>query len=254
MYLLRQEHARVVLRKHVEVPRTGPVVARWKARVRDNVSTAQKRFGFWFGNAMYRHRYHQLTRALDDVPHHLIDQEVLAETAHPFYNSLSRGGEGHLEVGKTIHYSTRGGAHMVLSLKPFGCMPSDAVRRCPVGRRGADQGRLVPPDRNGGRRRNSTPTAVCRWCLSRHVKRPKRNSTAPLASTGKKLPDIRRYVDDHPELKSPFLHVPQRPGIAGVAANFVIHVSELIDRDGAWRSKRVVAQPGLRTSANQQTP
>jgi len=75
-----------------------------------------------------------------------------------------------------------------------------------------------------------------------------------LASTGKKLNDIRRYVDDHHELRSPYLHVPERPGIAGVAANFVLHVSELMDRDGAWRSKGVVSHPGFRTSETQQTP
>ena len=75
-----------------------------------------------------------------------------------------------------------------------------------------------------------------------------------LTSTGKKLNEIRRYVDDHPELRSPFHHVPASPGVAGVAANFVLHVSQLIDRDGAWRSRRVPAQPGLRPSANQQVP
>jgi hypothetical protein len=75
-----------------------------------------------------------------------------------------------------------------------------------------------------------------------------------LVSTGKKLNEIRRYVDDHPDLRSPFLHVPVTPGVAGTAANFVLLVSQLIDRDGAWRSGRVVPQAGLRPSANQQVP
>ncbi len=75
-----------------------------------------------------------------------------------------------------------------------------------------------------------------------------------LASTGKKLNEIRRYVDEHAKLRSPFHHVPASPGVAGVAANFVLHVSRLIDRDHAWRSTRVVGQPGLRQSANQQVP
>ena len=34
------------------------------------------------------------------------------------------GGEGHLEVAKNIYYSNKDLCHMVLSLKPFGCMPS----------------------------------------------------------------------------------------------------------------------------------
>ena len=43
---------------------------------------------------------------------------------HPYYHSRSQGGEGHLEVAKNIYYSAKKLCHMVLSLKPFGCMPS----------------------------------------------------------------------------------------------------------------------------------
>ena len=43
---------------------------------------------------------------------------------HPFYNRRAGGGEGHLEVAKNIYYSNKDLAHMVLSVKPFGCMPS----------------------------------------------------------------------------------------------------------------------------------
>ena len=50
-----------------------------------------------------------------------------------------------------------------------------------------------------------------------------------LASTGKRLEDIRRYVDDHPVLRRPFYRVPHRAGITGTAANFVLHVSDLMD-------------------------
>jgi hypothetical protein len=75
-----------------------------------------------------------------------------------------------------------------------------------------------------------------------------------LASTGKKLQDIRRYVNDHPDLRDPFYHVPEREGVAGTAATFAIHVSDLIDRDRAWRSTRVATRSGLRASTTQQTP
>jgi hypothetical protein len=69
--------------------------------------------------------------ALLDIPHGLIDQRELEELAAPYYHSRLRGGEGHLEVGKNIYYHVHHLAHMVLSLKPFGCMPStqsDAVQ------------------------------------------------------------------------------------------------------------------------------
>src|SRR5262249_34866737 len=51
-----------------------------------------------------------------------------------------------------------------------------------------------------------------------------------LESTGKQLDDIRAYVDDHPELKKPFYKVPHKKGVTGTAANFVLHVSDLMDK------------------------
>jgi hypothetical protein len=50
-----------------------------------------------------------------------------------------------------------------------------------------------------------------------------------LASTGKKLDDIKAYIAEHRELRSPLYPVPRRRGIAGVAANFVLHVNNLMD-------------------------
>jgi hypothetical protein len=49
-----------------------------------------------------------------------------------------------------------------------------------------------------------------------------------LASTGRSLDDIRRFVDAHPALKSPFYHVPHRDGMTGTAAMFVLHVADLM--------------------------
>ena len=53
--------------------------------------------------------------------------EELATLAQPFYDVELRGGEGHMEVGKLIQAVTLNKAHMVLSVKPFGCMPSSGV-------------------------------------------------------------------------------------------------------------------------------
>ena len=39
----------------------------------------------------------------------------LTRAGHPYYNSRSGGGEGHLEVAKNIYYSNKSLAHMVLS-------------------------------------------------------------------------------------------------------------------------------------------
>jgi hypothetical protein len=66
-----------------------------------------------------------------------------------------------------------------------------------------------------------------------------------LESTGKRLDDLREYVDEHPELHRPFYRVPHREGITGTAANFALHVSDLMDhRRPVWHIARRPAAIG----------
>jgi hypothetical protein len=53
---------------------------------------------------------------------------------------------------------------------------------------------------------------------------------AALGSTGKRLDDIRAFVAEHRVLRHPFYPVPHRHGVTGTAANFAVHVSDLMDR------------------------
>ena len=57
----------------------------------------------------------------------LPDMEAIASISHEYYNNDLRGGEGHMEVGKLIMNVVHQKAHMTLSVKPFGCMPSAGV-------------------------------------------------------------------------------------------------------------------------------
>jgi predicted nucleotide-binding protein (sugar kinase/HSP70/actin superfamily) len=57
----------------------------------------------------------------------LPDMEEMAELAHEHYWNDLRGGEGHMEVGKVIQSVKHNKAHMIVSVKPFGCMPSSGV-------------------------------------------------------------------------------------------------------------------------------
>jgi hypothetical protein len=41
-------------------------------------------------------------------------------------------------------------------------------------------------------------------------------------------------------LKRPFYHVPHREGVAGTAAQFILHVNDRINKDtGFWRRSRI---------------
>jgi predicted nucleotide-binding protein (sugar kinase/HSP70/actin superfamily) len=53
--------------------------------------------------------------------------DEIATISHQYYDNHLRGGEGHMEVGKLIQTVTERKAHMVISVKPFGCMPSSGV-------------------------------------------------------------------------------------------------------------------------------
>ena len=64
-----------------------------------------------------------------------------------------------------------------------------------------------------------------------------------MKSTGKSLDEIREYIAEHPELKRPFYNVPHREGVAGTAAQFILHVSDRMDKSTRqWRRARV---PGV---------
>ncbi|MBJ95877.1 MAG: 2-hydroxyglutaryl-CoA dehydratase [Rickettsiales bacterium] len=59
--------------------------------------------------------------------YHLPDMNEIARISHEHYDNELRGGEGHMEVGKLIDSVEDHRAHMVISVKPFGCMPSSGV-------------------------------------------------------------------------------------------------------------------------------
>jgi predicted nucleotide-binding protein (sugar kinase/HSP70/actin superfamily) len=158
----------------------------------------------------------------------LVSQNELARVAHPFYHSLARGGEGHLEVAKNIYYTTHGLCHMVLAIKPFGCMPSsqsDGVQSAVVNR---FSDMIFLPIETSGEGEMNAHSRV-QMALGEARMKAKSEFDEALASTGKKLDEIKAYAAKHPQLRSPFYPLPRRQGIAGTAANFVLHVGRLID-------------------------
>ncbi len=93
---------------------------------------------------------HEIYRAaLGFKPDRPSSMHMLARCADPYFNTRLTGGEGHLEVGKTIVSRLQKKADMVVSLKPFGCMPStqsDGVQMKAV----ADYGCIFLPVETSG--------------------------------------------------------------------------------------------------------
>src|SRR6202034_2687347 len=176
---------------------------------------------------------------MGDITHHLVPQQELADLAHPFYNQYARGGEGHLEVGKNVYYTIHKMCHMVLALKPFGCMPSsqsDGVQSAVINK---FKDMIFLPIETSGEGEVNAHSRV-QMALGEAKVKAKAEFEHAVQSTGKSLAEIKGYIADHPELKRPFYHVPHRPGVAGTAAQFILHVNDRMNSDTRfWRRLRV---------------
>lgn len=238
LFLLSQARAKVLDARGLNVPAAGPRLARWRARVSDDLAVLRKLAAFAAGRRIYRGVYERARVALGGVPHALVDPGHLADLARPFYHELARGGESYLEVGKHIYYTQQSRAHLVLSLKPFGCMPSmqsDGVQSLVMAR---FKDTLYLPVETSPEGEFDAHSRV-QVALVEARSRAQAEFERALVGTGKRLDDIRAYVADHPELRNAAYHVPPREGVAGTAACFVSHVSDRMNRDGRrWRRRR----------------
>jgi hypothetical protein len=128
---------------------------------------------------------------------------------------------------------------MVLALKPFGCMPSsqsDGVQSAVVNK---FKDMIFLPIETSGEGEVNAHSRV-QMALGEAKVKAKSEFEQCLKSTGKGLTEIREYVAEHSELRRPFYHVPHREGVAGTAAQFVMHVSDRMDKSRPlWKRSRV---------------
>lgn len=76
------------------------------------------------GELMVRLKYNAIRLVFNGIPDPLPSVDVFERLSRAYYNPWIQGGESHMEVGKTLYYTRRKRAHMIVSLKPFGCLPS----------------------------------------------------------------------------------------------------------------------------------
>lgn len=202
-----------------------PPLWRLLKRVRVESEFALKFAKLKLAEKIFQREYHRLADSFRGLVHPLTDQYELQRLGHPFYNSRAAGGEGHLEVAKNIYYANRGLAHMVLSLKPFGCMPSmqsDAAQTAVVSNH---KDMIYLPIETSGEGEINAHSRV-QMALGEARAKAKAEFAAALKQTGLTLDQCRDFVERHPELKRPLYRVPKTPGVVGVAANFVLHIAE----------------------------
>jgi len=245
-YLMYQAKAHAREKWPVNRPYRNPEWYELKKQMANYFGLRKKLWGIGFGQKAWNYFYHRNIKHLGGLTHHLVDQDELAQMAHPFYNQFARGGEGHLEVGKNVYYTVHHLCHMVLALKPFGCMPStqsDGVQSAVVNK---FKDMIFLPIETSGEGEVNAHSRV-QMALGEAKVKAKAEFEQVLKSTGKSLEEIREFVDEHRELKRPFYLVPHQEGIAGTAAQFVLHVSDRMDKSTRfWKRSRV---PGIAVPA-----
>jgi predicted nucleotide-binding protein (sugar kinase/HSP70/actin superfamily) len=240
MYMIHQAKQSQRDRKGVTAEEAMPSAWRIDKRLKNEMQTRKATAKLTLAESIFKREWNRLRETLNGIPHDLTDQYELQRMGHPFYNSRAGGGEGHLEVAKNIYYSNKDLAHMVLSLKPFGCMPStqsDGAQSAVVN---LYKEMIYLPVETSGEGEINAHSRV-QMALGEAKVKAKQEMARVLEETGLTLDQVREYQDAHPELQSALYKVPHHKGVIGSAANFVKHVSELMKKEGRERVSNYAA-------------
>ncbi|MCZ2151660.1 MAG: hypothetical protein LC126_28280 [Bryobacterales bacterium] len=239
MYMIHQVIQRYHDTKGLDEGAALPPLWRLDKRAKIEFGFRNKVAKLKLAEAVFKREYHRVIDALGGIAHHLADQYELQRMGHPFYNSRAGGGEGHLEVAKNIYYSNKDLAHMVLSLKPFGCMPSTQSDGAQAAVTGLYKEMIYIPIETSGEGEINAHSRV-QMALGEAKNKAKLEFQEALAKTGLTLETCREFADEHPEVKRPMYHVPHSKGTVGAAANFVLHIAQRMKKEG-WQPRVMAA-------------
>jgi predicted nucleotide-binding protein (sugar kinase/HSP70/actin superfamily) len=192
---------------------------------------AKREATLWVAEKLTRILFQTFAHAGGLYGYHLPDMDKIAEIAHGHYNNDLRGGEGHMEVGKLIQNVVMSKAHMTVSVKPFGCMPSagvsDGVQSLITEKY---PGTIFCAVETSGDGRVNFYSRVQMYLF-----KAKAAAAAELervcAEQGVSLEQVRAFLAANPKYGSP-LHKPPHAA-AGSAADLVTEVAPLI-KLGTW--------------------
>jgi len=94
---------------------------------RIDFSNVKSRVMLKAGKAAVKLYFTLYAKAIGLHDYHIPDIDKLADYSKAYYTLECEGGEGHLEVAHLLESVKENLAHLVISVKPFGCMPSSAV-------------------------------------------------------------------------------------------------------------------------------
>ena len=185
------------------------------------MKSAGRMLGIYMLRRLFLFYFNTYRRALGSWIHKLPSQHRLAGYASPYFDVHITGGEGHLEVGKHIMAFKDRKAHMVVSVKPFGCMPStlsDGVQSKVTG--DLPDSIFVSIETSGDAEINVKSRVQMKLYEARQ--RAKEEFTAVLSSHGVHADRLRGTVTRKPGLANPLVSLPHE--YTGTAANFAAYL------------------------------
>ena len=180
------------------------------------------------GKLIFRNWYNFYRWTLGFKTDSLPNQQKLAEYAKAYYNTHLKGGEGHLEIGKNIMVAEEKHAQMVVSLKPFGCMPStmsDGVQSRVVS--DYKDAIFIPIETSGDGEVNVRSRVQMK--LYEGKMKARQEFKEVLEENHVTVEQVRDYVVKHPKYKNAMLKVSHHHGIS-TAANLVGEVAKHIKK------------------------
>ncbi len=90
-------------------------------------SNVKSRIMIKLAKAAVKTHFNIYAKAIGLHDYEIPNMEKLAALSQEYYTLDCEGGEGHLEVAHLIESVKENISHLVISVKPFGCMPSSAV-------------------------------------------------------------------------------------------------------------------------------
>jgi hypothetical protein len=139
-------------------------------------------------------------------------------------------------VAKNIYYTNKELTHMVLSLKPFGCMPSTQSDGAQAAVIDKYPDMIYIPIETSGEGSISALSRV-QMALGEAKEKCRSEFQQALARTGYSLDQIRQYVARHRNLRRPVQKIPHGSGALSTAARFCLHVARIMRQDGVRASE-----------------
>lgn len=185
-------------------------------------------------DAALRIGFQAFAQPLGLFDYHLPDMNMVAEVADQYYSNDLRGGEGHMEVGKLILNVAKAKAHITVSVKPFGCMPSsgvsDGVQSLITNR---FPGSIYCAVETSGDGATNFYSRIQMYMFKARIA-AEQELLRTYEACGVTEAEVRAFLEKNPKYNSPLHHSPHR--VASSAANLVYEVAPLIKKSALERA------------------